>query len=216
MKQAILVTGGNAETDFCCEYIRQQKPDCLIAVDFGMKFFYEAQLKPDIIVGDFDSVPSEILTFFEGQQDITWIRLIPEKDDTDTEAAIRRAIADGCKQIHILGGTGSRLDHVLGNIELLGIGIEEDIEIFLVDRYNRIRMVEKGLRISKEKQYGKYISLIPFTPEVSNVTLRGMKYPLTDASLVCYNSLGISNEIVEDVAEIAFSEGVLLVLETRD
>ena len=56
MKKAVIVSGGYAETAFCMEYIKVQQPDFVIAVDSGMKFFYEAGMKPDIIVGDFDSV----------------------------------------------------------------------------------------------------------------------------------------------------------------
>lgn len=216
MKQALIVTGGRIETDFCKQYMEQNPMDLKIAVDSGMQFFYDTGLKPDRIIGDFDSVNSEILHFFEEQEGIEWVRLIPEKDDTDTEAAIRQAIVAECKRIHILGGTGSRLDHVLGNIELLGIGLENDVEILLVDAHNRIRMIEKEFCISKTEQFGEYISLIPFTAEVTGVTLTGMKYPLTDFTLVCYNSLGISNEIVEEEAIVRIKSGVLLVLETRD
>lgn len=216
MKKAVIVSGGYAETVFCIEYIKVQQPDLVIAVDSGMKFFYEAGMKPDIIVGDFDSVDQEILLFFEKQKGIEWKRLIPEKDDTDTEAAIYQAVDRECTQIHILGGTGSRLDHVLGNIELLGIGFKEQIKMYLVDSHNRIHMENQSFEIGRKEQYGKYVSLIPFTPEVTGLTLRGMKYPLTDFSLVCYNSLGISNEIIDEKAEISFKSGVLLVLETRD
>lgn len=216
MKTAVIVSGGHAETAFCMEYIKVQKPDLVIAVDSGMRFFYEAGIKPDIIVGDFDSVDQEILHFFEKQEGIEWKRLIPEKDDTDTEAAIYQAVDRACTQIHILGGTGSRLDHVLGNIELLGIGFKEQIKMYLVDSHNRIHMENQSFEIGRKEQYGKYVSLIPFTPEVTGLTLRGMKYPLTDFSLVCYNSLGISNEIIDEKAEISFKSGVLLVLETRD
>ena len=195
-----------------------------IAVDSGMRYFYELQktreagmeVLPDWIVGDFDSVDTEILDFFEQQEGIQWKRLIPEKDDTDTESAIRLALKEGCKQIHILGATGSRIDHMLGNIQLLGIGLENEAEICIVDENNRIRMVDKGIKIKKEEQFGEYVSLLPFTPQVKGLTLKGMKYPLKEYTMTCYNSLGISNEIVEEVAEISFDDGVLLVLETKD
>lgn len=216
MKQAVIVTGGTTETEFVRTYLWKIKPDLRIAVDSGMKFFYETELKPDMIVGDFDSVEPEILEYFEGQEDIEWLRLIPEKDDTDTEAAIRKAIALGCKQLHILGGTGSRIDHMLGNIQLLGIGLQENVEIFLLDANNRIRMIDHGISLKKEEQYGTYVSLLPFTPEVKGLTLKGMKYPLQEHTLVCFNSLGISNEILEETADIAFESGVLLVVEAKD
>lgn len=216
MKQALIVTGGRIEPDFAVEYAGKYSFDLVIAVDSGLRYFYETGQKPDIAVGDFDSVKPEILHHFERQEGIEWIRLVPEKDDTDTEAAIRRAAALGCQSVHMLGATGSRLDHVLGNIQLLGIGLQEHMEILLVDRHNRIRMIRDALQIKKNEQYGKYVSLIPFTPQVKGLTLMGMKYPLEDYKMVCFNSLGVSNEIVEDTAEITMEDGILLVLETRD
>ena len=125
-------------------------------------------------------------------------------------------IAEGYTQIHILGATGSRLDHVLSNIGLLGIGLEEGVEILLVDSHNRIRMIREGISISKKEQYGKYVSLLPFTPKVTGITLMGMKYSLTDYTMQSYTSIGISNEIVEEEAEIWLRDGVLLVIESKD
>ena len=87
-----------------------------------MNFFYRNKLTPDWIIGDFDSASSEALDYFGGQPDISWIRLNPVKDDTDTESAIRKAIALGAEKITLLGATGTRIDHLLGNIELLGVG----------------------------------------------------------------------------------------------
>lgn len=71
------------------------------------------------------------------------------KDDTDTEFALRLAISMGAECITVLGGTGSRLDHVLGNIELLGIGLELGVEIELLDANNRIRMTDHGMVLKK-------------------------------------------------------------------
>lgn len=216
MKQALIVSGGTTDFEFGCSYIKEQQAELMIAVDSGMEFFRQAELIPDIIIGDFDSVQPDTLAYFEKKKGIDWVRLIPEKDDTDTEAAIRRAIEEKCKRIHLLGATGNRIDHVLGNIQLLGIGLSAQAEIFIVDKNNRIRMIDAGIQIKKEEQYGDYVSLIPFTPEVTGVTLTGMKYPLSNFCLKCYNSLGISNEIVSDAAEIKLRDGVLLVLETKD
>ena len=142
--------------------------------------------------------------------------LNPEKDDTDTEYAIREAIRRGAMEIVVIGATGTRIDDVLGNISLLGIGLEEQIKISLVDEHNRIRMINQPLTIRKAEQYGKYVSLIPFSEKVSGVTLRGLKYPLTDYTMGGFNSLGISNEIVSDEASISLSSGQLIVIESKD
>ena len=138
------------------------------------------------------------------------------KDDTDTEFAIRQAMELGAKEIVILGGTGTRLDHVLGNISLLGIGLKEGISIQLVDVHNRIRMIDKSLQLRKDKQFGNMVSLVPYFGAVKGLNLKGFKYPLQDFTMGGFSSLGISNEIVDEVAEINFAEGYLIVIESRD
>ena len=122
----------------------------------------------------------------------------------------------GAEKITILGGTGSRLDHVFGNVELLGIGMEQNVPMELVDANNRIRMIKSGITLEKSSQFGTYVSLIPYTECVQHLYLTGFKYPLVDVTLKGFCSLGVSNELVEDTAEIRFDGGILLVTESRD
>lgn len=216
MEHFFVVAGGAVEDTFVSQMIEQEHPAVMIAVDKGMEFFYRTGRTPDIIIGDFDSAETEALAYFRKQPDLQIRQLIPEKDDTDTEAAIRMALARGAKRITLLGATGSRLDHVLGNIELLGIGLAEGVPITMIDSHNRIRMIDGGIRLKKEEQHGTYVSLIPYSEKVEHLTLRGFKYPLSDATLKGGCSLGVSNEIVENEAEIIFDCGKLLVIESRD
>ena len=74
----------------------------------------------------------------------------------------------------------------------------------------------EGITISRKEQYGDYISLLPFTPQVTGITLTGMKYPLTDYTMVCYTTIGISNEIVAEEGKISLKDGILLMFETKD
>lgn len=124
MRHCIIVVGGYINDIFAKEFIEKERPELCIAADSGMNFFYRNKLTPDWIIGDFDSASSEALDYFGGQPDISWIRLNPVKDDTDTESAIRKAIVLGAEKITLLGATGTRIDHLLGNIELLGIGLQ--------------------------------------------------------------------------------------------
>jgi thiamine pyrophosphokinase len=71
-------------------------------------------------------------------------------------------------------------------------------------------------KVSKGKQYGNYISLLPLTEEVTGVTLYGFKYPLTDKTLVIGDSLGVSNELIEDEGIIVITSGTLIVVESMD
>lgn len=215
MRHFFIVSGGYIEDDFVCRMIEQEKPDMVLAADKGMDFFYRNQKKPDIIVGDFDSAGAESLACFRAQN-VQIRELMPMKDDTDTESAIRMALELGAEQITLFGATGSRLDHVLGNIELLGIGLAAGVPITIVDTCNRIRMTDKGMTLKRDEQYGKYVSLLPYGEKVEHLTLRGFRYPLHDAVLHGFCSLGVSNEIEEEEAEITFDGGILLVIESRD
>lgn len=216
--EALIITGGDLEDIFAASYIKEHHFDITIAVDAGMGFFYRKDMTPHFIVGDFDSVNPEILQkFTEMEKDRPKIlQFQPEKDETDTELAVRTAMEQGCKKIHILGATGSRMDHVLGNIHLLGMAMEHGVEALMIDANNRIRMVNQGLALRKEEQYGNYVSLLPFTPQVTGLTLKGFKYQVEDFTLKCYHSLGVSNEIAAEQAEIAFQEGALVVVESKD
>ena len=212
----VIVSGGSMQDEFAKEWIMQYQPDFIIVADSGMEFMRRAKIIPDMIIGDFDSVASETLAFFKSQPGICFKELNPVKDDTDTEFAIRQALELGAKEITVLGATGTRLDHVMGNVALLGIGLQENVTIQLVDAHNRIRMINKPLHLAKEDQFGDYVSLIPYSGEAKGVTLKGFKYPLDNYTMGSFSSLGISNEIVDEMAEIYVDEGILIVIESRD
>lgn len=212
----VIISGGHIDDAFALNYLEENEYDCMIAADSGMNFLHRNGLVPDIIAGDFDSVQSSSLQHFQGLNNVQVIKLNPVKDDTDTEFVIREAIRRGATEIIVLGATGTRLDHVLANVNLLGIGLEENVSIELVDKHNRIRMVSDILEIEKVKQFGSFVSILPVKGDAKGVTLEGMKYPLQDADIVCFSSLGISNEIVDDTARIIVREGVLLVIESND
>lgn len=216
MNDFVIVAGGSINDVFAANYIQKKKPDCCIAADSGMNFFYRNQIKPDWIIGDYDSASEEALRYFDEQPEISKIRLDPIKDDTDTEFAIRKAISMGAKRITLLGAIGTRLDHVLGNVELLGIGLSEHVQIEMLDTNNRIRMINTGITIGKEEQFGTYVSLIPYTAEVKGLTLTGFKYPLDHYTLKGFCSIGVSNEITAEKATITFEDGILIVIESRD
>lgn len=161
----------------------------------------------------------------------------PEKDYTDTDIALKLAI-DYCEraaeaaqepgdkqyscqqgmdsEIWILGATGTRLDHVLANISMLLLPFKRGIRAWIVDAHNRICLVSGKRVIEKSKSFGKYLSLIPLTPEISGVTLTGVKYPLRDHTVLLGESLCVSNEITQEQAVIEVKEGIAVVLETRD
>ena len=212
----VIISGGHIDAAFAIEWLEQNEYDCMIAADSGMNFLHRNGIIPDIIAGDFDSVDRDSMAYFQGLNDVQVIRLNPVKDDTDTEFVIREAIRRGATEIVVLGATGTRLDHVLANVNMLGIGLEEGVLIQLVDKHNRIRMIYDSLEIAKSEQFGSYVSVLPVKGDAKGVTLEGMKYPLENADIACFSSLGVSNEIVDETAKISVKHGVLLVIESRD
>ena len=221
MRDTVIFSGGRTDLVFAAEFMKDQKNAFLIAADRGLEALVSLGLRPNAVIGDFDSASKETIdqvNSFEKEDDITVIRLNPVKDDTDTEAAVRFALENNKEpgDIYILGGTGSRVDHILGNISILGLGKDFGKKIILLDENNRIELLFEGRTILKEEAFGDFVSLIPFGDEVTGLTLKGFKYPLKNWTLKGFNSLGISNEIVSKEAQISFDSGVLIMVQSKD
>lgn len=221
MRDTVIFSGGRTDLVFAAEFMKDQKNAFLIAADRGLEALVSLGLRPNAVIGDFDSASKETIdqvNSFEKEDDITVIRLNPVKDDTDTEAAVRFALENNKEpgDIYILGGTGSRVDHILGNISILGLGHEFGKKIILLDENNRIELLFEGRTILKEEAFGDFVSLIPFGDEVTGLTLKGFKYPLKNGTLKGFNSLGISNEIVSKEAQISFDSGLLIMVQSKD
>lgn len=216
MKKILIISGGKIEEPFAVDYMKSQNFDIVIAADSGIEFLYRHQLKPDILVGDFDSANKEIVAYYKNDTEVEFREFQPEKDDTDTEIAVLLAIEKGADEVHLLGATGSRIDHMLANVALLGLLLERQIPAYLVDAQNRIRLINGRTLIEKAVQYGDYVSLLPFMGEVRGLTLTGFKYPLENYTMGGYHSIGVSNEIVEEKAVITMKNGILLMVESKD
>ncbi len=217
--KALVITGGSIELSFGRKVLAGTDWDMIIAADSGLHFVQMTGIMPDIILGDFDSADPLAMEYFKRLCPDRMITYPPEKDETDTELALNAAIEAGAAEIVVLGATGSRLDHVLGNIQLLKRAMDAGVDCRIVDEHNRIRMIKGGMyavQIVRDEQFGDYVSLIPFTPEVKGLTLTGFKYEVSDFTLESGMARGVSNEIKDETAEISFEDGILLVIESRD
>ena len=219
MKDTIIVSGGNIQRDFALDFLKKNKTEntCLIAADRGVEFFMGTDLEPDVAVGDFDSLSAEGAKYMETLKHTEIRRLKPEKDDSDTQSAANYAIEQGTERIMILGATGNRIDHLMANFGLLMLGKTKQVQIVLVDAYNYMSLIESGMILKKEEQFGKYVSFFPIEGEVTGLTLKGFKYPLNSYTLKVEDSgLTVSNEISDPEAEVTFETGKLLMIMSRD
>lgn len=213
----LIISGGNIEVDLALDILKETF-DCIIGVDGGLQFCYEHRIRPTYIVGDFDTLKPEILKWYKECTDIPVKEYNPVKDATDTQIAVELALSLGGSHITILGATGTRLDHVLGNIQVLYLALQKNVSCQILDSHNRIQLIQNYHCIPREEQYGTYFSLIPLTTDVTGVTLRGAKYPLQNHhfTVLGSGSLGVSNEIVGDQVEITAEDGILILVESRD
>lgn len=219
-KRILILTGGTISIDFAREYLKDKEFHTIIAVDSGLKTVEALNLPVDYILGDFDSVPSDTLekyrTYAKEKQHIIMKEYNPMKDETDTQIAIALASELKADEIEILGATGTRMDHMLANIHLLYIPLKQNINACIIDEHNKIYLIKQNTTIIKDKLYGPYLSLLPFTETVYHVTLEGFKYPLFERNLHMGESIGISNEVVSPKAYISLDSGILVVVESKD
>ena len=172
-KRALLISGGHINADYTVEYIKSKDYDIIIAIDGGLKAAENLDIIPDIVVGDFDTIDSGTLNKYAGMKEVEVIRLNPEKDLTDTQSAIERALSLGADYIEIIGGTGTRLDHTIANIHTLQMMIGRCSGAVITNENNRIRIIEDKYVIKRQEQYGKYVSFLPLTEKVQGITLEG-------------------------------------------
>lgn len=220
--RVVIIGGGSLDMETAIRVVRKER-SYIIAADRGLDYCRLLHIKPDVAVGDFDSVSSgtkDLLVSYE-HKGIQVVRLNPIKDDTDMEAALGIATNMGRDGIAILGATGTRIDHVLGNLSLLREADEKGCPAAIYDSKNRIRLISSGesLSIKKSEQYGQYVSLFPMFGPCHGVTATGVYYPLDKADIGTgdgYYTLTISNEITDAEASFSVDNGTLLVIESRE
>jgi thiamine pyrophosphokinase len=188
-----------------------------VGVDRGVFHLLNRGIKPKIAFGDFDSVSQEELTFIENQV-ANMKRFKPEKDETDMELALNWALAEHPAAIRLFGATGGRIDHFLANVQLLYTPLKEkkSVDIYLIDRFNEVFLKGPGTHKLKKMKNEKYISFVPLTLNVTNLTLEGFKFPLKNRHISLGSTLCISNELINDYGTFSFSEGILIVIRSHD
>lgn len=211
---AILICGGTLSAAFLRKTTEQYRDAVVYAVDGGLAVADVAGVMPDYLVGDFDTADAGLVERYE--KTCVTIRHLPEKDATDTELAIDEAIACGAEEVILLGATGSRMDHTLANVHMLFKMRLRGVRAYILNENNRISLHRESFQRQKADLFGTYVSFLPFWGDVSGVTLKGLKYPLENMTLTAGNSLGISNEAVEEKIGVFFESGYLLMIESRD
>lgn len=215
-KKTVIVSGGMLEEEFVLPILKSEETEFIIGVDKGLEFLYEHDIKPDYIVGDFDSVSRELVDYYREELNVPIREFNPVKDASDTEIALRLCLGLNRKSIWILGGTGNRIDHLWANVQCLQIALQAGADARIVDSHNQIRLLDSDITLKKSEAFGPYFSLFPLEMPVDELSIRGAKYPLQNHFLKPSDSLCVSNEFAEDEVTISFVYGKVILMETRD
>lgn len=207
-KNAIIITGGQLDPkpEFYKKFINTG--DIIITADYGTQHALDLGITPDFIVGDMDSINPSILNIMK-DKGIKIDAYDTEKDYTDTELAINKAIEYTPANIFIFGAIGDRLDHTLANVHLLKYCLDKGYNARLINSKNDVMLINSRVTIFGHK--GDTVSLLPLSEKVSGIETQGLYYPLKEKTIHIGSTRGISNVMTGDEAEICIKSGFLLI-----
>ncbi|MDN5708203.1 MAG: thiamine diphosphokinase [Planococcus sp. (in: firmicutes)] len=210
----IVVTAGGPADEL--PDLSSYKGASYIGVDAGVMTLLGFGIEPVEAIGDFDSVTDseyeKIRSIFPSLE-----RSPAEKDESDTELALKKAMHYNPDTVIVTGVTGGRLDHYMAALHIVFAYQRSypKIDFMIVNKQNRIRFMEPGTYRLEADQAFKYISFYPFAEEVSGFTIEGVKYPVTEERIPFGSTRFISNELLEE-AKLGFTGGHLIVIESSD
>jgi thiamine pyrophosphokinase len=186
--------------------------DFIICADGGTRHALALDVKPDLIIGDMDSTEKGDLQ--QLQKAGVSLELFPhDKNETDLELAIRRAVELKPKQILIVAALGGRLDQTLANIALLTDVRLSDVDIRLDDGVEEVFVCRDQAHVHGRS--GDLVSLIPWLGVVPSVRTENLKWVLDHETLHPDKTRGVSNEMLGDTASVSIGSGVLLIVHRR-
>jgi len=205
------------------EIISPSESDFIICADGGYEIATSFNIVPHLVIGDADSGGVTLISSdgskFNSVSNVAtskteFIRLQTEKDEADTFVCVQHAVALGYDDITIVGGIGGRLDHTVSNIQTLTHFASKTKRVSFTDENNFMTVIDNS-NITLPRKEGFSISLFSLSDICDGVTISGVYYPLTNATLTNTHPLGLSNEFIEDEAFIEVKDGRLLVIMSR-
>ena len=209
MKAAIISNGDITEIDQIKAQLAQYK--IIVCADGASNRLQSAGIIPAYILGDLDSINTETIEYFKEKR-VQFIKFNPEKDFSDTHICIDFLIDQGYEEIDIYGALGGRWDHSLANFALLYYAYEKGVILRLVDSYDKAFVCGTGKFISQKRENQHFSIFAVFEDAI--VSLEGVKYPLKDYNLKRGESIGLSNEYIEDCF-VEIKKGSAIIIESR-
>jgi thiamine pyrophosphokinase len=182
----------------------------VIAADGGYAFLHRHGLTPEALVGDFDSLPEDLVAAADAAG-VAIVRRPARKDQTDTELAVAEALERGARAIELLGALGGRPDHLLGHVAVLR-GLElRGVPAWIASPRLVLRVFWAPTSVTLDAPPGVVVSFQSLAP-TSVLTLRGLEYAVTNAPLAAESCLGLSNVVAAgpEPARFVLKAGVII------
>ena len=210
-REALILSGAPGDEILYVKRFLADHPDIrIVCADAGLRHLETLGVSPDLLVGDFDSG-------FAPNHNCEIIRLIPEKDDTDTMHALQVVIARGCRKIWIACATGGRLDHLLANLSLCEYAAEHGCACSILDAQNLVQLIASGSAVYVPGNTGyRYFSIIPLDKRLQGLSISGAKYPVQNAAVDRSQMYTVSNEVTANEAIIRIEAGCALLICAKD
>ena len=185
-----------------------RRHDIVIAADGGSNIARRYGIRPDVIIGDLDSVTRSTLRLFKHSK----IVRVARQDNTDLEKALDYVVDHGLTGATVIGATGKRLDFTLGNLSSMW-RYAAIIELLFVGDGWQALPIGRSRTIAARR--GTTVSLIPFGA-CSGITLRGLEYPLREATMHV-GDIGVSNVVRSSPFSVRVRKGrmLLIILDTH-
>lgn len=209
MRAVVFANGDIADYGEVTRWLRDD--DFRIAADGGARHMEALGLRPDVIVGDLDSIDSVLLARLQ-EEGAEVERHPAAKDATDLELAIARAVKDGAKEVLLIGALGGRLDQTLANLLILARQ-SESVPLAVVEGDQIARVLRGPQQLTLTGPTGGYVSAVALSEEATGITYKGLEYPLENATLRLGSTRGVSNTLAFSPAQISVETGVLLVIQ---
>ena len=210
--KAIVVAGGDAAPE---DAARLADADLVIAADSGAEWLDARGIRPDVLLGDMDSIQPDLLERLSNEG-VTIERHPADKDASDAELAVERAVADGAADVVMLGALGGgRLDHELANLLLVADDRWRGHRLQIVRGGTTARAAHAGEKLELAGAVGDLVTLFSVSGDAWGVRTEGLRYPLVGESLGLGRSRGLSNQVEKAPASVSLERGTLLVIETR-
>ena len=211
----LIISGGDYEP--IPKKYKKQNITYVIACDHGYDYSRNMHIKPNYVVGDFDSMNCDMSAVKESGAEY---RTYPsEKDDTDTMLAVKDALARGYLNIIVCCAFGGRLDHTYANIQACAYGAKMGARVIALGKAEETILIGANgstANISICRDDDQYLSVFSITDKCEDVTITGAKYNTERVTLTNTFPIGISNEFSSDVVNISLTKGIMMIISSGE